>query len=156
MVTLKSYLSGSWQVGTGTDTILINPSTEEPVASSNTKGLDFQDALVFAREKGGPALRAMSFAERADLLKSMSRALYEQRERRLDISRDCNWATRGDAKFDVDGATATLSSSTVPTLSVRSTLPALTTTLTSSTLPTLATLWFPELLPTLNQHCPRV
>ena len=110
MVTLKSYLSGSWQVGNGTDTILLNPSTEEPVATSNTKGLDFQAALNFAREKGGPALRAMNFAQRADLLKSMSRALYEQRERLLEISRDCNGATRGDSKFDVDGATATLSS----------------------------------------------
>lgn len=110
MVILKSYLCGGWHVGNGTDTILINPSTEEAVATSNTKGLDFQGALAFAREKGGPALRAMTFAQRADLLKGMSRALYAQRERLLDISRDCNGATRGDSKFDVDGATATLSS----------------------------------------------
>ena len=110
MVTLKSYLCGSWHVGTGTGTTLYNPSTEEPVAVSNTKGLDMKSALEFAREHGGPALRALSFAERGSLLKEMSRVLYEQRERLLDISRDCNGATRGDSKFDVDGATATLSS----------------------------------------------
>ena len=110
MVTLKSYLSGSWQVGTGTDTILFNPSTEEPVAKSNTNGLDFAAALQYARTKGGPVLRSMTFAERSELLKEMSRVLHEQRERLLDISCDCNGATRGDSKFDVDGATATLSS----------------------------------------------
>jgi oxepin-CoA hydrolase/3-oxo-5,6-dehydrosuberyl-CoA semialdehyde dehydrogenase len=110
MVTLKSFLSGSWQVGNGSDTILINPSNEEPVAISNTKNLDFRAALEHARNIGGPALRALTFPQRADLLKEMSRVLHEQRERLLEISRDCNGATRGDSKFDVDGATGTLSS----------------------------------------------
>jgi 3,4-dehydroadipyl-CoA semialdehyde dehydrogenase len=110
MVTLQSFLSGSWQVGNGTDIVLINPSNEEPVAVSNTKGLDFRAALDYARNTGGPALRAMTFPQRAELLKEMSRVLHEQRERLLEISRDCNGATRGDSKFDVDGATGTLSS----------------------------------------------
>ncbi len=110
MVTLKSYLCGSWHVGNGEDKVLFNPSTEEPVAVSNTKGLDMKSALTFARAHGGPTLREMNFVERGGLLKEMSRVLYEQRERLLEISRDCNGATRGDSKFDVDGATATLSS----------------------------------------------
>ena len=50
----------------------------------------------------------MSFAERGELLKAMSRALYEHREELIALEALNNGATRGDAKFDIDGATGTL------------------------------------------------
>ncbi len=94
-VQLKSYLCDRWQVGQGEVENLYNPSTEELIATTCTDGLDFVEAFRYARDVGGPTLRSMSFAERGELL--------------LKISRECNGATRGDSKFDVDGATGTLS-----------------------------------------------
>lgn len=109
MVQLQSYLSGSWQSGTGNPVDLVNPSTEEVIAQTATEGLDLKAALAYARTVGGANLRAMSFSERGALLTKMANVLHEHRERLLDISRDCNGATRSDSKFDIDGATATLS-----------------------------------------------
>ena len=108
MIQLRSYLSEQWQMGSGTPKVLFNPSTEEAIAESSTEGLDFLSALEYGRSVGGKALREMTFAQRGALLKQMSKVLHADRERLLDISRDCNGATRGDSKFDVDGATGTL------------------------------------------------
>jgi oxepin-CoA hydrolase/3-oxo-5,6-dehydrosuberyl-CoA semialdehyde dehydrogenase len=110
MVRLQSYLQDQWMPGEGSPRVLVNPATEEVLAETTTAGLDFAAALAHARDVGGPALRAMTFAERGALLKSMSRALYAEREALLELSSRCNGATRGDSKFDVDGATGTLSS----------------------------------------------
>lgn len=108
MITLKSYLCGTFCEGNGGEATLVNPSTGEAVARCSTKGLDLQAALAYARDVGGPALRAMTFAERGALLKRMSSALHEAREQLVDASTLNNGATRGDAKFDVDGAIGTL------------------------------------------------
>lgn len=108
MITLKSYLCGDWREGNGGETTLVNPATGEPVAVCSTRGLDLQAALAYARDTGGPALRAMTFAERGALLKRMSTALHEAREELVAASTLNNGATRGDAKFDVDGAIGTL------------------------------------------------
>jgi 3,4-dehydroadipyl-CoA semialdehyde dehydrogenase len=108
MITLKSYLCGAFCEGTGGEATLVNPATGEAVARCSTKGLDLQAALAYARDVGGPALRAMTFAERGALLKRMSSALHEAREQLVEASQINNGATRGDAKFDVDGAIGTL------------------------------------------------
>lgn len=109
MYRLESYLQDQWVFGAGTPQVLVNPATEAPLAETATGGLDFAGALAHARDVGGPALRALTFAERGALLKEMSRALYAQREELIALSTLCNGATRGDSKFDVDGATGTLS-----------------------------------------------
>lgn len=108
MVRLKSYICGEWFDGGAGGRDLVNPSTEELIAETNTNGIDYAKALKFAREVGGPALRSMTFTERGDLLKQMSRVLYAERENLIVISSKCNGATRKDSKFDIDGATGTL------------------------------------------------
>jgi 3,4-dehydroadipyl-CoA semialdehyde dehydrogenase len=108
MITLKSYLCGQWCEGNGGATTLLNPSTGAAVATCSTRGLDLQAALAYARDVGGPALRKLTFAERGALLKRMSTALHEAREQLVAASTENNGATRGDAKFDVDGAIGTL------------------------------------------------
>ncbi len=108
MVRLRSYVCGEWVEGDGPTRPLVNPATEEVVAETTTAGIDFAAALAYARDVGGPTLRAMTFAERGALLKTWSRALHEHREALLDLEAANNGATRGDAKFDVDGATGTL------------------------------------------------
>ena len=108
MKTLKSYIQGSWTAGTGTPAALYNPTTGEKIAECSSAGIDLGAACAFGRETGGPALRASTFAERGRMLKALSLALHEHREELLDLSQLNGGNTRGDAKFDVDGATGTL------------------------------------------------
>jgi 3,4-dehydroadipyl-CoA semialdehyde dehydrogenase len=108
MKTLRSYLSGRWIEGTGAPQVLVNPATEETLAQASSDGLDLAAALDHARRKGGPALRALSFAERGELLKSMAKGIQVHRDELLDLAVANGGNTRSDAKFDVDGAIFTL------------------------------------------------
>ena len=109
MKTLRSFVQGGWhQADTGFAT-LHNPCTEEPIAQASSAGIDFGAALAFARDRGGSALRAMTFAERGVLLGAMSKSLYEKRDELIELSSLNTGVTRKDAKFDLDGATFTLS-----------------------------------------------
>ncbi len=108
MQTLKNFVEGRWIEGTGGKKELVNPATEEPVATASSGGLDIKKALSFARDTGGPALRKLNFAERGSLLERMSKAIYEEREKLIEIAIANGGNTRSDAKFDIDGATATL------------------------------------------------
>jgi oxepin-CoA hydrolase/3-oxo-5,6-dehydrosuberyl-CoA semialdehyde dehydrogenase len=108
MLQLKSYLAGRWVGGSGSPQTLLNPATEEPLATASSEGLDLRGALDYARAKGGPALRALTFAERGALLKAMADALQAERDRLLELGIANGGNTRSDAKFDVDGAIATL------------------------------------------------
>ncbi|MEM7306457.1 MAG: 3,4-dehydroadipyl-CoA semialdehyde dehydrogenase [Planctomycetota bacterium] len=108
MITLESYALGGWHAGNDDGRTLDNPTTEEPLARCSTTGIDFAAVLAHARETGGPALRAMGFGRRGELLKALSGALHEHRDELLDLSIQNGGNTRGDAKFDVDGAIGTL------------------------------------------------
>jgi 3,4-dehydroadipyl-CoA semialdehyde dehydrogenase len=108
MITLKSYLQGAWREGQGEFATLVDPTPEEPLARASSGGLDFAGALEHARQVGGPALRGMTFAERGDLLKGLGKALYEVRDELIAVSILNGGTTRGDAKFDIDGAIGTL------------------------------------------------
>jgi oxepin-CoA hydrolase/3-oxo-5,6-dehydrosuberyl-CoA semialdehyde dehydrogenase len=106
---LESYLGGRWVAGTGVSETLLNPATEEPLARVAGGGLDRGPALAHARRKGGPALRDLTFAERGALLAAMAKTLSDHRNELLDLAVESGGNTRGDAKFDVDGAIFTLS-----------------------------------------------
>ncbi|HEY2027628.1 MAG TPA: 3,4-dehydroadipyl-CoA semialdehyde dehydrogenase [Myxococcales bacterium] len=108
MQTLRSYLEGKWLEGKAPFSTLVDPSTEEPLAQTSTAGLDLGAAVEYARSQGGPALREMSFAARGALLKAWSKALYEKRDELIGLAMKNGGNTRGDAKFDVDGAIGTL------------------------------------------------
>ena len=110
MQRLSSYVAGRWVEGTGRQAALVNPATEEVLAETNAEGIDMGEVLAYARAHGGPALRRMTFGERAALLMDMSKLLHGAREELLDLAQANCGATRGDAKFDVDGAIGTLAS----------------------------------------------
>jgi oxepin-CoA hydrolase/3-oxo-5,6-dehydrosuberyl-CoA semialdehyde dehydrogenase len=109
VITLRSHLGGAWVDGGGEAQTLVNPATEEPLAQVKAGGADLAAALDFARRRGGPALRELSFARRGELLKAMSDAFQSRREELLDLAVANGGNTRSDAKFDVDGAIFTLS-----------------------------------------------
>lgn len=109
MKLLQSYLAGSWQEGQGDPIVLHNPATEGPVAELK-RATDLDAALRHARDVGGPALRALSFAERGALLSRLAKLIHGHREELLDLATENGGNTRGDAKFDLDGGTAVLAS----------------------------------------------
>lgn len=108
MKRLSSYLRGEWVDGQGEGSTLYNPTTGEPIATCSTQGLALGDALAYARSEGGAALSAMSFAERGALLAHMAKAIHDQREALIEMGQLNAGNTRGDAKFDIDGASHTL------------------------------------------------
>ena len=108
MLALKSYLNDQWVSGDGEGTPLFNPTTNTEIARTSSKGLDLGSAVRFARDVGGPALRSMTFAERGALLKTLSLAIHERREALIEDSIRSGGTTRKGAKFDLDGASATL------------------------------------------------
>ncbi|MAG62262.1 MAG: 3,4-dehydroadipyl-CoA semialdehyde dehydrogenase [Planctomycetota bacterium] len=108
MHTLTSYVAGRWQEGTGEARALLDPTSGETVAQLPSGGIDFAEMTGHARDVGGPALRALNFAERGQLLKDLSAAIHAEREELIELGRLCGGNTRGDAKFDIDGATGTL------------------------------------------------
>ena len=109
METLKSFIAGEWVAGDASGAAtLVNPATEDAVATTSTKNVNLVKALDHARSVGGPALRAMTFAERGELLKAMSKSLHEVRDSLIEASVVNAGTTRSDSKFDIDGATGTL------------------------------------------------
>ena len=108
MITLRSFVEDRFVEGKEPLATLVNPATEEPLARTSTAGLDMGAAVRFGRERGGPALRELTFAQRGELLKSFSKALHARRDELIGLAMQNGGNTRGDAKFDVDGAIGTL------------------------------------------------
>ena len=108
MQELRSYVGGRWVAGSGARQTLLNPTTEEPLAQASSEGVDLGAALHYARTTGGPALRALGFAERGAALKAMADTMQGERDALLELGIANGGNTRSDAKFDVDGAIATL------------------------------------------------
>jgi oxepin-CoA hydrolase/3-oxo-5,6-dehydrosuberyl-CoA semialdehyde dehydrogenase len=106
---ILNYLCGQWVAGAPAGRFdVLNPTTGEVIGHGSTEGLDLGAALRFARDVGGPALRALTFKQRGALLAAASKALADAREPLIDIAIRNGGNTRNDAKFDIDGATGTL------------------------------------------------
>jgi oxepin-CoA hydrolase/3-oxo-5,6-dehydrosuberyl-CoA semialdehyde dehydrogenase len=108
MIRCRSFVKNSWVEGEGEGKKLYNPTTGAAIGETTTAGIDFGDVFAYARDVGGPNLRKMSFAERKDMIKALSMAIHEARNELIDVSIESGGTTRGDAKFDIDGASGTL------------------------------------------------
>ncbi|MQW89333.1 phenylacetic acid degradation bifunctional protein PaaZ [Sinorhizobium saheli] len=104
---LESYVGGVWTRGTKEGAALLDASTGAPVALIDASGIDFAAALAYGREKAGPALRRMSFHERAVMLKALAQALMERKEEFYALS-TATGATRTDSWIDIEGGIGTL------------------------------------------------
>jgi oxepin-CoA hydrolase/3-oxo-5,6-dehydrosuberyl-CoA semialdehyde dehydrogenase len=78
MPVLQSYSEGRWQDGSGEIVPLLDAATGEPVSEIRRTGPDAAAMLTYARTTGGAALRALTFTERAAILKSLARHLSTQ------------------------------------------------------------------------------
>ncbi len=104
---LESYVAGWWRGGEGRVTVLLDASTGQPVAEAGSEGIDFRAVLAHAREVGGPALRALTFHERAALLRALGKRLLDFKPEFYSLSH-ATGATKGDSWIDIDGGIGTM------------------------------------------------
>ncbi|MCC6317619.1 MAG: phenylacetic acid degradation bifunctional protein PaaZ [Gemmatimonadaceae bacterium] len=104
---LKNHAMGEWVLGTGSATDLFHAVTGEKIAEASSAGLDFGAMAHHARTVGGPALRRMTFHERARMLKAMAKYLTERKDALYAISA-ATGATKADSWIDIDGGISTL------------------------------------------------
>ncbi len=104
---LESYLAGAWHRPEDDGEPVRDAVTGQPVARVSRAGVDVTAAARYARETGGPALRALTFAERVPLVKAVAGVLTEARDELYALSARSG-ATRRDSAVDIDGAIGTL------------------------------------------------
>jgi len=105
---LPNYVSDQWKEGSGAGEPLIDPVTGDELARISSQDIDLNAALEFARSQGGPALRQLTYAQRADLLAKIADVLTANRDEYFRISLLNSGATQADASFDVDGGIYTM------------------------------------------------
>jgi oxepin-CoA hydrolase/3-oxo-5,6-dehydrosuberyl-CoA semialdehyde dehydrogenase len=104
---VQSYVSGRWLAPSGDRLSLLNASTSEPVAEVGTAPIDMVPVIDHARSVGGPALRQLTFHERAILLKQLATHLNGKRAEFYAISA-LTGATKRDSLVDIDGGIGVL------------------------------------------------
>ena len=104
---LQSYGYGGWLTGQGKGEIILNAVTGVPVGVVDTDGLDFKLMLDYGRNVGGPALRKLTFHERAFKLKALAQYLMERKEIYYELSK-ATGSTRSDSWIDIEGGIGTL------------------------------------------------
>jgi oxepin-CoA hydrolase / 3-oxo-5,6-dehydrosuberyl-CoA semialdehyde dehydrogenase len=103
---LLNFVGGDWVAGTGSATDLFHAVTGEKIAEASTGGVDFAHMVEYARRVGGPKLRAMTFHERALMLKEIAKYLTARKDEFYRLSA-ATGATKGDSWFDIDGGLGT-------------------------------------------------
>jgi len=104
---LRSYVEGRWFTPADEGVPLHDAVTGEEITRVSSAGVDMAAALSYGRRVGGPALRELTFHERAALLKALASRVRESRDELYALSARTG-ATLGDSKFDVDGGIGVL------------------------------------------------
>lgn len=102
MTVLPSFVQDRWQTPEDAGRPVHDAVTGEEVARVSSSGVDMAAVLDHARTVGGPALRVLTFRQRADLLDRLAAYLRDHREELYALSARTG-ATLFDARFDVDG-----------------------------------------------------
>ena len=104
---LLNYALDRWTPGEGNLAEISSAIDGAPVAMTGSGGLDFGGMLKHAREVGGPALRKMTFHERARILKALGQAIMARKEELYELNY-LTGATRKDGWIDIEGGAGTL------------------------------------------------
>ena len=104
---LLNYVSGEWVSGTGKAAPIVHAVTGVQFAKASTGGIDFKRMVEHARTVGGPTLRAMTFHQRALMLKAMAKHLMEKKDEFYRVSA-ATGATKRDGWVDIEGGIGTL------------------------------------------------
>ncbi len=106
---LPSYIQGEWWTPTSPArfTEVRDASTGDVVTLVSTDGLDLAGALAHARSVGQKSLGALTFHQRAVLLKQFALALTERKDELYALSARTG-ATKSDSWVDIDGGIGVL------------------------------------------------
>jgi 3,4-dehydroadipyl-CoA semialdehyde dehydrogenase len=107
---LLNHLAGRAQAGTGAGTPLLDPVLGTELVRVDATGLDLAAGFACARAQAGPALRALSYAQRGALLAAIAKVLQARRDDYYAISTANSGTVKNDTAVDVDGAIYTLGS----------------------------------------------
>ena len=107
MHTLESHVQGAWHAPSAEGVVTRHAVTGRPVAAVSSDGVDFGAIAAYARDIGGPALRSMTFHERAALLKALGQHLMAEKEGLYALS-TATGATRNDSWIDIEGGAGVL------------------------------------------------
>src|SRR4051812_3324089 len=105
---LQSLALDRWIQPTGSLADVASAVDGRIVARVSSAGLDFGAMARHAREVGGPALRKLSFHQRADRLRALAAYLGERKEPLYELAGDTG-ANRRDNAIDIEGGIGTLS-----------------------------------------------
>ncbi len=104
---LENYVAGRWHTPDDEGAPLLDATTGVLVARVSTRPVPAAQALAYARAVGGPALRALTFHQRAALLKQLGVHLMGVKQEFAELSH-ATGATAADALIDLDGGFGTL------------------------------------------------
>ncbi|MCG7631442.1 MULTISPECIES: phenylacetic acid degradation bifunctional protein PaaZ [Gordonia] len=104
---LESYAQGAWFAAHDAGTPLLSAVDGSEVARISSAGLNVAGMVDHARRVGGPALRELTFHERAALLKQLGLTLMEGKREFYELSASTG-ATARDSAVDIDGGIGTV------------------------------------------------
>lgn len=103
----QNYVQGEWVSGSGEGFPLFNAITGEQIGSCSSEGLDYKAILEYGRNKGGAALRKMTFQERGRMLKALALHLISIKDKFYQLSA-ATGATKIDSWIDIEGGIGNL------------------------------------------------
>ncbi|MDT9599972.1 phenylacetic acid degradation bifunctional protein PaaZ [Sphingosinicella rhizophila] len=106
-INLLNYAHDNWVGASGGLAEVHSAVTGDVVALTGSDGLDFKAMLDHARNVGSPALRKMTFHERAWMLKDLANAIMARKEELYELNY-ATGATRTDGWIDIEGGAGTL------------------------------------------------
>ncbi len=104
---LLNYARDQWVAGSGHRTDIPSAIDGSIVATTGSDGIDFAAMLHHARTVGGPALRALTFHQRARIIKGLGLAILAAKEELYELN-VATGATRKDGWIDIEGGAGTL------------------------------------------------
>ncbi len=104
---VNSFAAGEWIAPGAGARPIASAITGEVIAEAGNDALDVQGMLEYARNVGGPALRAMTFHDRARMLKALAAHISQHKQALYDLSFDTG-AIQSDHLIDIDGGIGTM------------------------------------------------
>ncbi|MDG2339664.1 MAG: aldehyde dehydrogenase family protein, partial [Paracoccaceae bacterium] len=104
---IQSFAHGQWINPDDSARPVYSAVTGAKIGLAGTADLNVSGMLDYAKTKGGPALRAMTFHDRARMLKALAVYLGTRKQELYDISY-ATGATLSDHMIDIDGGIGTV------------------------------------------------
>lgn len=107
LLDVKSFAAGHWIRPDANARTIENAVTGDALGRAGNDALDVQGMLDHARDVGGPALRKLTFHDRARMIKALAAHLNTHKQALYDIS-FASGATQADHHIDIDGGIGTM------------------------------------------------